>query len=144
MAVPPVAPQGIHHLAIQCHDLITMVRFYNTVLRLPVVRRWPRDPDLGTGDRAVWMGLGTSVIALESVDEAATPDDWQSQTPGLHLVALQIFPWGRQLWREQLALHEVTILYESQWTLYIRDPEGNRVGLSHFPDEEAQTQRSRW
>lgn len=162
MAIAPIAPQGIHHLAIQCHDLIGMVRFYEHVLRLPVVRRWPLDPaptasgattagatprpsgDLGAGLRAVWLGIGTAVIALERVGEAADPPPWQSPTPGLHLVALQIFPWTRQLWRDHLALYDVPILYESEWTLYLRDPEGNRVGLSHFPEPEAERQRTRW
>ncbi len=144
MAIAPVAPQGIHHLAVQCHDLIGMARFYERVLRLPVVRRWPNDNPEHPGDRAVWLGLGTSVIALERVDVPAAPPEWRSQAPGLHLIALQIFSWSRQLWRDHLALHEVPILYESAWTLYLRDPEGNRIGLSHFPDEEAVRQRTRW
>ena len=162
MAIAPIAPQGIHHLAIQCRDLTAMVRFYEHVLRLPVVRRWPLDPPpVGTAEatersddkgerglhgglRAVWLGIGTAVIALERVAAAPQPPEWDSPSPGLHLVALQIFPYTRQLWREHLALYDVAILYESEWTLYIRDPEGNRVGLSHFPEPEAERQRTRW
>ena len=149
MAIVPIAPQGIHHLAIQCQDLTGMVRFYEHVLRLPVVRRWPIDEQRGqqAGLRAVWLGVGTGVIALERVAASAqahVPAEWQTPEPGLHLLALQIFPWTRQLWREHLALYEIEILYESDWTLYLRDPEGNRIGLSHFPDPEAERQRTRW
>jgi hypothetical protein len=32
-----------------------------------------------------------------------------------------------------LAHHGVDVVYESPWTIYVRDPEGNRIGLSHFP-----------
>ena len=144
MAISPTPPQAIHHLAIQCHDVRGMVHFYEQVLRLPVVRRWPDKNHHVARDRSVWMGVGASFIALERVDDEAEPSPWRSPTPCMHLVALQIFPWNRQLWRDHLALHDVPIVLESQWTLYVRDPEGNRVGLSHFPDEETASQRTTW
>ena len=144
MAVPPIAPHGIHHLAIQCHDLVNMVRFYQRVLRLPIVKRWPSEDPMVPGDRAVWLGLGASVLVLERAGQQPTPEGWQSPKPGMHLLALHIFPWNRRLWREHLALYEVTIVHESQWTLYLRDPEGNRVGLSHYPETESETQRNQW
>lgn len=144
MAVPPIAPSGIHHLAIQCHDLLAMARFYQRVLRLPLVRRWPHEDPTQGGDRAVWLGLGQSVIALERASQLPTMEPWQSPAPGMFVLALQIFPWNRQLWREHLALYEVPIVHESTWTLYLRDPEGNRIGLSHFPEPEAVTQRTVW
>ncbi|HAN31756.1 MAG TPA: glyoxalase [Myxococcales bacterium] len=144
MAVPPIAPHGIHHLAIQCHDLVGMVRFYQRVLRLPIVKRWPsEDPNI-SGDRAVWLGLGQSVLVLERAADAPNPQGWQSPDPGMHLLALHIFPWNRRLWAEHLSLYEVQIVHQSQWTLYLRDPEGNRVGLSHYPEVESEVQRSQW
>ena len=29
----------------------------------------------------------------------------------------------------------VGLVNRTRWTLYVRDPEGNRIGLSHYPDE---------
>jgi len=26
-------------------------------------------------------------------------------------------------------------VHRTRWTLYLRDPEGNRIGLSHYPHE---------
>lgn len=144
MAVPPVAPHGIHHLAVQCHDLVGMVRFYERVLRLPVVRRWPSEDAEQPGDRAVWLGLGASVLVLERAQAAPQERPWRSPDAGLHLLALHIFPWARELWREHLALYDVAVLHESPWTLYVQDPEGNRVGLSHFPEEASERQRGAW
>lgn len=134
MAVPPISPFGVHHLAIQCRDLPTMVRFYERVLRLRVERRWPSDrPEDRGGDRSVWLRLGTSVLALEGCTGEPEPPPWQSDTPGLHLLAVEIHWANREIWRAHLAHCGVEVVHESPWTIYVRDPEGNRVGLSHFP-----------
>ncbi len=134
MAVPPITPFGVHHVAVQCHDLPTMVRFYERVMRLRIERRWQseREQD-GGADRSVWLRLGTGVLALEHCDGELDPPPWQSERPGLHLLALEI-PWqNRGVWIDHLAHCGVDVVYESAWTIYVRDPEGNRVGLSHFP-----------
>ena len=134
MTVPPIAPFGLHHLAIQCGDLPTMVRFYERVLRLRVERRWPSDRPVDRGgDRSVWLRLGTGVLALERCDGGPQAAPWQSSEPGFHLLALEIHWQNRAVWREHLQACGVEIVFESAWTLYVRDPEGNRVGLSHFP-----------
>lgn len=130
MAVPPIAPFGIHHLAIQCNDLPTMARFYEKVLRCKVERRWPAED--GT-ERSVWLRSGNSVIALERCELTPDPDPWQSDEPGLHLLALEIAWQNRETWLKWLQHQEVPVVFESTWTIYLHDPEGNRVGLSHFP-----------
>ena len=30
---------------------------------------------------------------------------------------------------------EVPVLHQTRWTVYFRDPEGNRLALSHHPDD---------
>jgi catechol 2,3-dioxygenase-like lactoylglutathione lyase family enzyme len=134
MAVPPIAPFGVHHVAVQCRDLAAMVRFYERVLRLRIERRWPRDPALPHGpDRSVWLRTGTTVVALEACDGMPQPPPWRSDAPGLHLLAFEI-PWqNRAVWRDHLRHCGVALVFESPWTLYVCDPEGNRIGLSHFP-----------
>ncbi|MBM4344773.1 MAG: VOC family protein [Deltaproteobacteria bacterium] len=131
MAVPPIAPFGVHHLAIQCRDLSAMARFYERVLRLRVDRRWPAAD--GLGDRSVWLRLGGSVLALEACAGNPDPPPWQDSRPGLHLLAVEIHWQNRQIWMEHLRHCGVDVVHQSPWTLYVRDPEGNRVGLSHFP-----------
>jgi len=134
MSIPPIAPFGLHHIAIQCRDLPAMVRFYERALRLRVERRWPSDrPEDRGGDRSVWLRLGTGVVALERCTGASTVVDWQSDKPGMHLLALEISWQNRGVWRDHLVYCGAEIAFESAWTLYVRDPEGNRIGLSHFP-----------
>lgn len=130
MAVPPIAPLGVHHIAVQCADLPAMVRFYDKVLRLRVERRWQTEQG---EERSVWLRSGRTVLALERCEGQAYELPWQTETPGLHLLALEIAWQNREVWRSWLAYHETPVVFETQWTMYVRDPEGNRVGLSHFP-----------
>ena len=123
-------PLSLHHLAIQCADLGACERFYREVLGLEVLRRWPRE---GGGDRSVWLAVGDGFLALERADEPAPDLPWRDGRAGLHLVALRIAPGERHRWESRLAELGVPVVHRTRWTIYVRDPEGNRVGLSHHP-----------
>jgi len=131
-------PTGFHHLAIRVADLAGCERFYREVLGLPVLRRWP---DAAGGDRSVWLGVGVDgFLALERADAPAAPPATEPRREGragLHLLALRIGPGERAAWERRLAEAEVPVEARSRWTLYLRDPEGNRIGLSHHPEEAA-------
>ncbi len=124
---------NFHHLAIQVADLSACERFYREVLGLPVLRRWPAE---GGGDRSVWLAVGEAFLALERSGAAPEPGGgWQDGRPGLHLLALRIGPEERDAWEERLRRAGVEVVHRSPHTLYVRDPEGNRIGLSHWPVE---------
>jgi len=127
---------SFHHVAVQCLDLGRCERFYREVLGLAVLRRWPLE---GGGDRSVWLEVGgrTGFLALERADPAAARVEgpWRDGQAGLHLVALRIAPGERQGWEERLAAAGVPVVHRTRFTLYLRDPEGNRIGLSHWPEE---------
>lgn len=126
-------PPAVHHLAIQCADLAACERFYVEVLGLPVVRRWPAE---GGGDRSVWLGLGgDAFLALERAGAPPAATAWLAPEAGLHLLALRIAPGDRAAWEARLAARGVPVAHRTRWTLYVRDPEGNRVGLSHHPED---------
>ena len=126
-----MTPPAIHHLAIQVTDLVRVERFYRDTLALPVLRRWPRAD--GSGDRSVWLTVGgDAFLALESVPhgEIASPDE----RPGFHLLALKIARPDRHAWVRRLEAAGHPIYRRTPYTIYVRDPEGNRIGLSHWPD----------
>lgn len=131
MAVPPIAPFGVHHIAVQCRDLSTMARFYERAIRLRVDRRWPTAD--GKADRAVWLRMGGSVLALEACDGEPNPPSWQSSQVGFHLLSFEIHWENRPVWLAHLQHFGVDVVHSTPWTVYVRDPEGNRIGLSHFP-----------
>ncbi len=120
----------VHHLAVVAMDLERAAKFYVDVLGLRELRRWD-DPQGRL--RSIWCELGgCAFLAIERAEhEEPRRDD---VAPGFHCVALGIRPDERELWRERLTRANVEVFRESSYTLYVRDPEGNIVGLSHFPD----------
>lgn len=122
-------------MAIQVHDLARVEPFYRDVLGLAVIKRWPATD--GNGERSVWVDSGDgSFFALEVVasNRTALTDDERAEEPGLHLLALRIGADERAAWEQRLAAAGVTIYQRTRHTLYVRDPEGNRIGLSSYPD----------
>jgi hypothetical protein len=148
MTGEPREPLALHHLAVVVGDLDRAEAFYAQVLGLRAVRRW----DDATGrPRSVWMALGAGAfLAIEKAGEqpqTSVPDGGSAPRgprppsgradaePGWHCVALAIAPEGRSAWRGRLAAAGVRIERESPYTLYLRDPDGNLIGLSHYPEE---------
>jgi glyoxylase I family protein len=128
-----VKPGAFHHLAIQVRDLPAAERWYTTVLGLPLLRRWQ---DAEGRDRSSWLGLdGDAFVALERCDGTRVEGPgWESGAPGYFVLALRIAPAERIAWEQRLAEHGIAIERRSQWTIYFRDPEGNRLGLSSHPE----------
>jgi catechol 2,3-dioxygenase-like lactoylglutathione lyase family enzyme len=121
----------VHHVAVKVADLARAEVFYGTVLGLPVLRRWPM-PD-GGGERSLWLDLGAGAfLALERAErhEPEKADD----APGIHLVALHISRSEREAWIAKLAQAGHPVYQQTDYTIYVRDPEGNRIGLSHWPE----------
>jgi catechol 2,3-dioxygenase-like lactoylglutathione lyase family enzyme len=126
----PRVSLSVHHLAVVVADLARAERFYVGVLGLSVVRRW--DDDAGR-PRSVWVALGDAGAFLAIERAGADGPTRADEAPGLHCVALGIAPDEREAWRRRLAEHGVAVERESPFTLYVRDPDHNLVGLSHHP-----------
>lgn len=112
----------LHHVAIQVHDLERVRDFYVAVLGLRELGR-PREG-------AVWLDCGGTVLMLERTDGAPIDDGFRTARLGLHLLALTIGADEREAWEARLAAHGAVVVERTAHTLYVRDPEGNRVGLS--------------
>lgn len=155
---------GISHFAIKVRDLAAAERFYCDVLGLPVQRRWPqapaptaapgRSPMPGDApgregaagqtarqqDRSVWLGSGDghgTFLALERASaEPRTVESTAHDTErgGHHVLALRIAREQRGMFEARLAAAGVAVSGRTAYTIYFADPEGNRLGLSHYPD----------
>jgi len=125
--------QGFHHLAIQVKALEDVAGFYREVLGLREIERHHGDDGRL---RSIWMDVGGGeFLALERVEAAPSPDPvFRDGRPGIFLVALRIPRADRERIRAELDRRGIPLVHETRWTLYVRDPEGNRVALSHHPD----------
>jgi catechol 2,3-dioxygenase-like lactoylglutathione lyase family enzyme len=127
-------PARLHHVALRCSELERCERFYSEVLGLEVLKRWPGD---GGRDRSVWLALGDGqgFLALERADVPRAQGPFEAAPAGWYVVALSVPREARTRWEEHLAAHGIEVVRESPWSLFFADPEGNRVALTHWPEE---------
>lgn len=122
---------GFHHVAVQAHDVAKVAAFYLEVLKLPELQRFHFDDG---SLRSIWVGAhsqarpGDPFLAIEH-QRPTTP----SGALGFSMVALRIDPQQRKAVAEELQRRGHRVEKETGWTMYVRDPEGNQVGLSHHP-----------
>jgi hypothetical protein len=135
--VTPGLSGGVHHVALAVRELAPMEAFYAGVLALPVVRRWPAADG---GERSLWLDLGAGAfLALERVEgedggaEGANQGASPGRRGGWLMIALRIEPAARRDWRRRFTAAGFALDGHTPYTIYVRDPEGNRVGLSHHP-----------
>jgi glyoxylase I family protein len=128
--------RGVHHVAIKAADVERTAAFYRDVLGLsPLARHEEPDGAL----RSLWLGAQGVIVMIE---RSRTParggaPAFAVDPPGLHLVAFAIPASERQAWRDRVEKAGHPIVHETRFTLYTLDPEGNRVGLSSYPDPGA-------
>ena len=125
--------QGFHHVAIQARDVERVTAFYRDLLGLPELTRHYR-PDGSL--RSIWVGVpGGGFLAIEAVSGIPEESSFRHERPGLLLLALRIPRTARAGAVEAFARAGVPLEHETRWTVYVRDPEGNRVALSHHPED---------
>lgn len=119
---------GIHHVAISVLDVEKVAAFYRDVLGLPERARHLRSD--GTL-RSIWIDASKdgSFLAIEELRPGTRG------TLGHSMVALRIARADRPKWLARFESAGVRIEKQSTWTIYVKDPEGNVVGLSHHPHD---------
>jgi len=110
----------IHHLAFRTGDLARLEGFYVEALGLAVIRR--------NEARSVWLDAGGTLVMLEQRDEDEAP-----VAPSQELVAFAVAPDMRAIVEGRLAAAGLALEARTEFTLYVRDPDGRRIGLSSYP-----------
>lgn len=108
----------IHHVAFRTRDLARLVQFYRDFLKLRVIRQ---------AEGRVWLEAGSAIVMLETAEtgEPEIPANCKE------FLAFEIGANELQTWRN--ALSQACLPFEeSPFTLYFRDPDGRRIGLSCF------------
>ena len=111
----------IHHVAFRTKDLPRLLAFYTELLGFSVSR---------STDSGVWLDAGGAIVMLEraSAEEPDVP-------PGsMEIVVFAMAPTERTSFVDGLAARGVAVEGETAFSIYFRDPDGRRLGLSHFPE----------
>jgi glyoxylase I family protein len=112
----------LHHIAFRTGNVTALERFYVDLLGFAVRERKPQG--------SVWLAAGPVILMLEARDanEPGIP------AASMELTAFAITPADRATVRARLEAAGVRIEGETAFSLYFRDPDGRRVGVSHYPD----------
>ena len=110
----------LHHLAFRTPSLASLTDFYQRALGFEKVG--------GKSGYSNWLRMGSSVLMLEE-----RPVDEPGITPGcMEFVGFGVSETQRTVIRAKLQGMGVIIEAESDSTTYFRDPDGRRIGVSHF------------
>ena len=125
-------PIALNHIAIKSKQVEVLSDFYRRVLELPLLKTFKDE----NGLRSIWLSLGTSILMLErsdyDEDKASTRTGFFVDKPGYHLLAFTVSIEKQSVLRASLHDLEIKIEHESEYTIYFRDPDGNRIGLSNL------------
>ena len=115
----------VHHIALLTTDPPRLAAFYMRLFGLEHVQTHYD----GARVRAVWLQLGDAILMIErSQTLALGASGWQ-------LLALRISPAERAELKARCLAEQVAIESETDYTFYVKDSDGNRVGLSHYPEK---------
>ena len=122
---------SFHHFAVKAWEVESLATFYQTIFGWEGERRLEDQHGL----RSVWLEASFGRVLVERSEVGGdSRGDFFNDPIGYHLLALHIGALEVELWRRHLAENGVKIVHETDYTLYFCDPEGNRFGLSTYPD----------
>jgi glyoxylase I family protein len=116
----------LHHVVIPARDVAALAAFYENALGW---KEHVRHHDQQGKIRSIWFLLGEVRVMLES----CSGTDESLECPG-GFIAYRIAPFDRSEWEQRLARVGCRVETRTPYTSYFRDPEGNRFGLSHYPE----------
>jgi len=121
-----MSTRAVHHIALRCADVERTASFYEEVVGLK------RDSALNDerGLRAIWLSAGSTILMCER-REAEEPSASEGDM-NLVAFAVDVNDWSEL--ERTLRARDVVLDGASDFTIYVRDPDGRRVGLSSFPE----------
>lgn len=127
----------LHHVAVGSRDVERLARFYGELFSLAEARR---HHDEQGALRSIWLDLeGTWLMIEHSLEPPRVVNGIGS---GPFLLALSVYQGERQRLERELEARGHTIESRTSFTSYTRDPDGNRVAFSHYPNPASNSHES--
>ena len=119
----------VHHIAVKCWDVEVLAGFYQLLFGFDPERRFEDE----FGLRSIWLRHGHLRLMFERSEVGGSTNRSFDEDPiGLHLLAFQIGEDEHTAWKRILDEAGCPVVHETEHTIYLQDPEGNRVGLSSY------------
>lgn len=129
---PPRPGTALHHLALGAHDVTGVAAFYKQAFGLEIDREHQRSD--GTV-RSIWLRIGSLLLMIEHTEEPIRRVEGVGHGP--FLLAFWVSASERTEVEARLLRLGAPIESRTKYTSYARDPEGNRVAISHFERDDA-------
>jgi glyoxylase I family protein len=123
----------LHHVALGAEDVRLVADFYARAFELTYAREHFYDDGRL---RSIWLRTGDSLLMIEHTPSEATEATARSVTGigrGAFLLAFSISKTEEQTAVERLISLGSVIESRTEHSVYARDPEGNRIAISHYP-----------
>jgi glyoxylase I family protein len=123
--------RGLHHVALGARDVERVAGFYRDVFGLPELAR---HADASGELRSIWLGAAGTIVMVEKTEQ--TERRAEGVGAGPFLLAFSVSVEERAALEHALEAAGAAIEARSAFSSYARDPEGNRIAISHHPDRE--------
>jgi catechol 2,3-dioxygenase-like lactoylglutathione lyase family enzyme len=110
----------LHHVALRTHDVAALAAFYREMFALAVVR--------DAQPHSMWLALGGDAVLMIELRGDGEP---APSAKSLELVAFAVDSATRDVVSRK-ARERGCYDGETHFTVYLRDPEGRRLGISTY------------
>jgi glyoxylase I family protein len=125
----PAVSGSLHHLAVGSAEVERLARFYRELFGL---KELARHLDAQGALRSIWLDLGGMLLMIEHTTEPARRVEGVGS--GLFLLAFRVTREERSGVERELEGRGHPIESRTEYSSYSRDPDGNRIAVSHYPD----------
>ncbi len=119
--------RALHHLAIQTNQIENLAEFYKNIFSLEELDRKFENGNL----RSIWLNADGIIVMLEKLN----PIQMRNGTINTIFLAFLCSPSDRKMIETELESRNILIEERTQYTSYFKDPDGNRIGISHYPEK---------
>ena len=119
----------LHHLAVGTAEVEVLARFYRELLGLS---EHARHLDAQGRLRSIWLDLGGAVLMIERTERPPRRVDGVGSGP--FLIAFRVSRAERARLEVELEARGHAIESRTPFSSYSRDPDGNRIAISHHPE----------
>lgn len=119
----------LHHVALGTPEVEELAQFYRELFGLA---ENARQLDAQGRLRSIWLDLGGALLMIERTDRP--PRRVEGVGRGPFLIAFRVARAERERLERELERRGHAIESRTVFSTYSRDPDGNRLAISHHPE----------